>query len=120
MQETTVDVLNFLSDSGVVGGVIILGLDIYHVQNFVNNTMPNRIMATKQTSVIRNQGDVFIQLHLVIHHRTNLQKVKLTSLIIVKIDSKLYLNRTRHLLLPIVQHLLQEFWQREDAILQHT
>ena len=77
-------------------------------------------MATKQTSIIRNQRDVLIQLHLVIHHRTNLQEIELACLVIMKIDSKLNFHRTRHLLLSIEQHLLQEFRQWEHAILQHT
>ena len=82
--------------------------------------MSNGIVATKKANLVGNLNDVFIQLHLVIDHRTDLQQIKVPTSVIVQVDSKLDFHGTRHFFLSIIQHLPKQFGEREHPVLQHA
>ena len=82
--------------------------------------MTNRTMRAKNGIIIRDCRQVLIQNHTIVYHGTYLQKVELTSTVIIKVNGKLNFNRAAHLVLSILKNQLQEFRKWEDTLLQNA
>ena len=80
--------------------------------------------------LVGNDGKVFVQHLLGVDDGTYLQEIKVTdgskrvttylSFITIKVAGKLNLHGATHLLRTVLLCQLQDFGQREDAMLQHT
>ena len=64
-------------------------------------------MTADNTVVVRYLCEVFVYHHLVVHHRTYLEKVELSCLVGLELYCKFYLNRASHLILSVFQNHLQ-------------
>ena len=120
MEEATVDALYLFGSGRIVGCTIVLSLHIHHIVHVADDAVTDGIVAADKAVLIGYLSNIFVQLHLVIDHRTNLQEIELTRAVVVQVDGKLNLHGSCHLLLPIAEHLLQEFGQRENSVLQHA
>ena len=82
--------------------------------------MTETVMRTQQTLVIGNGIQVFVEHLLGVHDGSDLQQVELTRAVIVQIAGKLNLHRTLHLVGTVFLSHLQQFWQGEHPMLEHT
>ena len=81
-------------------------------------------MRAQQALFVRNGSKVFVQHLLGIDDRTNLKEIEVAfdakSFALVEIAGKLDFHRTTHLLRSQLLRELQDFRQREDAMLEDT
>ena len=80
--------------------------------------MPDGVVRAQQAVVVGDGGEVFVELHAVVHHGAYLQEAELAGAVGMEVDGKLYLDGAFHLLLSVLQDLLHQLGQGEDAVLQ--
>ena len=109
------------SDGGVIGSrEVLVGLDIDHVRHILGDTVTQRVMRAQQTVGIGNLLQILVEHLLRVDYRTDLEQVELSTTVVIKITGELDLYRPAHLLGTILLRHLQQFGQREDALLEHA
>ena len=121
IEELLVDLLDMRGDGGVIGGrEVLVGLDIDHVRHILGDTVTQRVMRAQQTVGIGNLLQILVEHLLRVDYRTDLEQVELSTTVVIKITGELDLYRPAHLLGTILLRHLQQFGQREDALLEHA
>ena len=77
-------------------------------------------MAAYDGLVVGYLREVLVQLHLVVHHRTNLQQVEVTRPVGVELHRELNLHLAAHVLPSIFHGEGEQLRKREDPVLQHA
>ena len=75
-------------------------------------------MRAQKAVLVGNQGEVFVEFHAVVYHRTYLQEAELASSVAMKVDGELNLDGSLHLFLAILKDLLHQLRQREYVVLK--
>ncbi len=119
-QEGAVDALYLLAYGGVLRGLVAVGLDIHHITDVGDDTIADGIVRAQEAVGVGHLGEVFVDVHAVVHHGTYLQQVELAGLVGVEVHGKLYLHRALHLALTVLEHLAHEFGKWEHPVLEHA
>ena len=120
-KQLAVDLLDVLGNRGVLAGTVALGrLDIDDVLHVGNDAVADGGVRTEQALGVGNLGEVFVELHVVIDHWTNLEQIEGARFARGEIDGKFDFDRSAHLLLSVLQHLLHEFGEGEEPVVEHS
>ena len=63
-------------------------------------------------------AEVFLELHAIVDHGSNLQEVELAAAVGVYVAGKLYLDGALHGFLTHLEYELEELWERPYSVLE--
>ncbi len=118
--EAAVDAVDFSRYGRIVAGRIPVRLDVDHVVHLVVHALADGVVRAYERLLVGYLRQVFVEHHLVVHHRANLQQVEDAGAVGIQFHGKFYLHFAPHALTPEAQRHPQEFRKREHPLLQHA
>ena len=119
-QELTVETFYLVGYLLGVGGVEVLGLDVYDVGDVGEDAMSDGVVTADETVGVGYEGEVFVKLHGVIDHRTYLKEVEFSAFTGGEVDGKFDFDGACHFLLSVEEYLAEGLGKRDDVVLEHS